>query len=296
MRTLFPTLGNFFPARRRPRPGDFFMSDPRPTTGTAQNSPGNPGCARRCGTVFRPSRRRPARTGPRPVCKKATRRQARSRGSPTFWLASSPSKCGRRVTAISAFGSVTKTRSETTGRPGRNLARLLMLAGQADAGGCGAGKKAALHHDGNPVVLDTIGFGVRPVGRPGGKQSRWIAKGRAQGTRARAVSRESGETTTCFLGALDEAQAVLDRGARFCSRAIRTPHWILANVPQGARPRATSTGLRELARAGHRNPRALAFSLLRSGQGNSKISSSGMRAFDAFRRGAEAPPRHHRIQ
>ncbi|MCY4564926.1 MAG: sulfotransferase, partial [Gammaproteobacteria bacterium] len=184
-------------------------------------------------------------------------------------------------TAISAFGSVTKLEPEH-GAAWANLARLFMLPGQA-ARADAALEKAAVHHDGNPMVLDLIGSVYSLLGDQA-EASRWIEKAvhKAPDHVPFLVNQANNHV---FLGAVDQAQAVLDR-ALDLQPGNPNAHWILANVRR-ARDRAHVDRLQELLREGHRNPRALAFLYYGLGKELEDLEQ-WEEAFDAFRRGAEA--------
>ena len=184
-------------------------------------------------------------------------------------------------TAISAFGSVTKL-EPGHGAAWANLARLFMLAGQA-ARADAALEKAAVHHDGNPMVLDLIGSVYSLLGDQV-EASRWIEKAvhKAPDHVPFLVNQANNHV---FLGAVDQAQGVLNR-ALGLQPGNPNAHWILANVRR-ARDRAHVDRLRELLREGHRNPRALAFLYYGLGKELEDLEQ-WEEAFDAFGRGAEA--------
>jgi tetratricopeptide (TPR) repeat protein len=184
-------------------------------------------------------------------------------------------------TAVSAFGSVTKLKSDH-GAAWANLARLFMLAGQpsrADA----ALDKAVKHNDGNPTVLDVIGATYGLLGEQQ-EASVWIEK---------AVRKEpesvpflvNQANNHMFLGRLDDAEAVLSKVLGFQPENPNA-NWILSNVRK-AESRDHVEKLERMVQQESRNPRALAF--LNYGLGKElEDLEEWDKAFEAFARGAKA--------
>ncbi|MCY3795625.1 MAG: tetratricopeptide repeat protein, partial [Gammaproteobacteria bacterium] len=184
-------------------------------------------------------------------------------------------------TAVKAFGSVTKLKP-AHGAAWANLARLFMLAGQA-ARADAALEEAVQHHDGNPIVLDLIGSVYSLLGDQE-EASRWLAKAvrRAPKHVPFLVNQAN---TQVFLGATEEAAAVLDRALGLQPENANA-HWLLANVRK-AEDRAHIDRLQELAQSDQRNPRALAF--LHYGLGKElEDLQEWEQAFEAFSQGAKA--------
>jgi len=184
-------------------------------------------------------------------------------------------------TAVSAFGSVTKLKSDH-GAAWAQMARLFMLAGQpgrADA----ALNKAVEHNDGNPVVLDLIGA---TYGLLGDQQeaSVWIDKAvRKEPANVHFLVNQA--SSHVFLGKLDEAEEVL-REVLNAQPGNPNAHWTLSNVRK-ATNRDHVEQLQELVKQEGRNPRALAFLYYGLGKELEDLEDWD-EAFEAFRCGAEA--------
>ncbi len=184
-------------------------------------------------------------------------------------------------TAVSAFGSVTKLQPDH-GAAWANLARLFMVAGQLARADL-ALENAAIHNDGNPVVLDTISS---VYGLLGDQQeaSVWIEK---------AVRKEpksvpflvNQANSHMFLGKLEEAEKVLRKALGY-QPGNPNAHWILSNVRK-AIDRDHVERLEKLVQQEYSNPRALAF--LNYGLGKElEDLEEWDKAFEAFARGAKA--------
>jgi tetratricopeptide (TPR) repeat protein len=184
-------------------------------------------------------------------------------------------------TAISAFGSVTKLKSDH-GAAWANLARQFMLVGQPARADI-ALAQAVKHNDGNPLVFDIISA---TYGLLGDQQeaSRWIEK---------AVQKEPDSVpflvnlanNQMFLGHLDDAEASL-RKVLISQPENPNANWILSNVRK-ATDRDHIEKLEQMVQQEDRNPRALAF--LNYGLGKElEDLQEWDEAFAAFDRGAKA--------
>ena len=187
----------------------------------------------------------------------------------------------QNLTAISAFGSVTKLQ-EKHGAAWANLARLLMIAGQpgrADK----ALESAVKYNDGNPVVLDLIGS-VHSLLGDQQEASVWIQK--ALNKEPRSVQfLVNLANNHMFLGKLDEAEAVL-REVLEMQPGNPNANWILSNVHK-ATDRDHVEQLEHMVQEEGRSPQALAF--LNYGLGKElEDLEEWDKAFEAFARGAKA--------
>ena len=184
-------------------------------------------------------------------------------------------------TAVSAFGSVTKLKSDH-GAAWANMARLFMLAGQP-ARADRALEKAVKHNDGNPTVLDLIGATYGLLGdQP--EASVWIEK---------AVRKKPGSVpflvnqanNHMFLGKLDDAEAVLSKVLGL-QPGNPNANWLLSSVRK-AKNRDHIEQLERMVQQEGQDPRALAF--LNYGLGKElEDLEEWDKAFDAFARGAKA--------
>jgi len=184
-------------------------------------------------------------------------------------------------TAVSAFGSVTKLQADH-GAAWAELARLFMQAGQparADT----ALAKAVKHHDGNPIILDTISATHGLLGDQEAA-SKWIAM---------AVEKDpicvpflvNQANNHMFLGKLDDAEEVLGRVLKLHPKNANA-NWVLSNVRK-ATDRQHVEELEKMVQQEGRNPRALAF--LNYGLGKElEDLEEWDQAFEAFDRGAKA--------
>jgi tetratricopeptide (TPR) repeat protein len=187
----------------------------------------------------------------------------------------------QNVTAISAFGSVTKLK-EDHGAAWANLARLFMLAGQpirADA----ALANAVKHNDGNPIVLDLIGS---VYGLLGDQEEAAVWNGRAVEKEPDGVPFLVNQANNhMFLGKLDEAEVVLRKVLKMHPSNAHA-HWTLSNV-RNATTRDHIEVLQELVQQERRRPRALAFLYYGLGKEHEDLEEWD-EAFEAFSRGAAA--------
>ena len=185
------------------------------------------------------------------------------------------------LTAIQAFGSVT-TLQEDHAAAWANLARHFTLAGQparADA----ALEKAVKHHDGNPIVLDTISSVYGLLGDQQEALS-WISK---------AVEKEPRSVpflvnlanTQMFLGDLDDAEVSL-RKALAIHPGNANAHWVLSNVRK-AKDREHVEELQRLVKNESRDQRSKSFLFYGLGKELEDLEEWD-EAFDAFARGAAA--------
>lgn len=183
--------------------------------------------------------------------------------------------------AISAFGSVT-TLQPDHGAAWAQLARVYMIAGQPSRAD-DALANAVRYHDGNPMVLDTIGtvYGLLGDQR---EAANWSDK---------AVEKEPANVqllvnqanNRMFFGELDEAEAVL-RKALELHPGNPNANWVLSNVRK-ATDRTHVDELKRLVKQEHRNPRALAFLYYGLGKELEDLEDWDA-AFDAFAAGAAA--------
>ncbi|NIV16832.1 MAG: tetratricopeptide repeat protein [Woeseiaceae bacterium] len=187
----------------------------------------------------------------------------------------------QNVTAISAFGSVTKLKKDH-GAAWANLARLFLIVGQplrADT----ALANAVKHHDRNPTVLDLIGT---VYGLLGDQEE-------AAAWNERAVEQEPNgipflvnqANNHMFLGRLDEAEGVLHKVLKMQPGNAQA-HWILSGVRKATK-REHIDELKRLVQQENRNPQALAFLYYGLGKECEDLEQWD-EAFEAFARGAEA--------
>ena len=184
-------------------------------------------------------------------------------------------------TAVSAFGSVT-TLQEDHGAAWANLAKQFMISGQparADA----ALAKAVKHHDGNPIVLDTISAVYGLFGDQG-EASKWIEQAVQKDPKSVPLLVNLANNQM-FLGRLDDAELSLRKALRY-QPGNANAHWVLANLKK-----ATDTEhVREMERLVQnetRNQRSLAFLYYGLGKELEDLEEWD-RAFDAFAKGAAA--------
>ena len=187
----------------------------------------------------------------------------------------------QNITAISAFGSVTKLKKDH-GAAWANLARLFLLVGQpvrADT----ALANAVKHNDGNPTVLDLIGT---VHGLLGDQEEAAAWNERAVEKEPNGISYLVNQANNhVFLGKLDEAEAVLRKVLKI-QPGIAQAHWILSGVRKATK-RDHIENLQELVQQEHRNPRALAFLYFGLGKELEDLEEWD-EAFEAFARGAAA--------
>lgn len=187
----------------------------------------------------------------------------------------------QNLTAISAFGSVTKLKKDH-GAAWANLARLFLIVGQpvrADT----ALANAVKHNDSNPTVLDLIGA---VYGLLGDQEE-------AAAWNARAVEREPNgipflinqANNHMFLGRLDEAEAVLHKVLKMQPGNAQA-HWILSGVRKATK-RDHIEVLKKLVRKDNKNSKALAFLYYGLGKEHEDLEEWD-EAFDAFAHGAAA--------
>lgn len=187
----------------------------------------------------------------------------------------------QNVTAISAFGSVTKLKKDH-GAAWANLARLFMIAGQplrADA----ALANAVKHNDGNPTVLDIISTVYGLLGDQE-EAAKW--NDRAVEKQPNAIPFLVNQANNhMFFGRLDEAEEVLHKVLKMRPE-IAQAHWILSNVRK-ATNRDHVERLQRLVQREDRDPRSIAF--LNYGLGKElEDLEEWDEAFEAFARGAAA--------
>jgi len=183
--------------------------------------------------------------------------------------------------AISAFGSVTTLQKEH-GAAWAQLARVYMIAGQPSRADT-ALANAVRYHDGNPMVLDTIGtvYGLLGDQR---EAANWSDRA-VEKDPANVQFLVNQANNRMFFGELDEAEIVLKKALEV-QPGNPNAHWVLSNVRK-ATDRTHVDELKGLVKQEYRNPRALAFLYYGLGKELEDLEDWD-EAFDAFAAGAAA--------